>query len=365
MAAKLMQLQSPLGARMMVDGREVDYFCGTSYHSLHGHPDVIEAACAATRSYGMGLGTRADVPAYTALNDALCAFFGVEAVTYTVSGYVSPMVLLQGLQDDYNRIFVDASAHYGVRDAIATLPHPAHRFLHCNPDDLAQQMAQHILPGEVPIVVTDGVFPSTGALAPLADYCAVMAKYDGALMCVDDAHGVGAIGATGGGAMELAGVIGDGRYLAGTVSKAFGGAGGFIPGSHALADKLSEKVPLLAGASPPPPASAAAAAAGIALIRGNGGLLNTLSRNVQHLRHGLRGLGLAIPDSPVPIISVAAEVDLQLLQQGLAAQDIMIRRVKPNGYSDSPNHETLRIAVFSTHTPAQIDRLIAAMSALL
>lgn len=365
MPAPLMQLQSPLGPRMVVDGREVDYFCGTSYHCLHGHPDVIEAACEATRSFGMGLGTRADVPAYKELSEALCGYFGVEAVTYTVSGYVAPLVLLQGLQDDFQRVFVDASAHYGVGDALATLPHSIHRFAHRNPESLAQEMARHMLPGEVPIIVTDGVFPSTGALAPLADYATILEKYDGALMCVDDAHGVGAIGATGGGAMELAGVRGEGRFLAGTTSKAFGGAGGFIPSTQALADKLSDKVRLLAGASPPPPASAAAATIGIALLRGNAGLLSQLADNVQRVRSGLRGLGLSIADSPVPIVSVTSGIDLEALQQRLAAQNILIKRVAPNGYSDAPACESLRIAVFSSHSTAQIDRLITTMGNLL
>lgn len=365
MAAAVMQLQSPLGPRMVVDGREVDYFCGTSYHCLHGHPDVIEAACVATKSYGMGLGTRADVPPYRALSDALCGFLGVETVTYTISGYVAPLVLLQGLRDDFDRVFVDAAAHFGIGDALATLAHPVHRFRHCDPDDLARQMAQHVLPGEVPVIVTDGVFPSTGALAPLAAYCTVMARYDRAQLCVDDAHGVGAIGATGGGAMELAGVAGAGRYLAGTASKALGGAGGFVPGSIDLARKLAAKVHLLAGASSPPPSSAAAAAAGIALLRGNAGLLSRLARNVGHMRNGLRGLGLSIVDSPVPIISVTAEVDLLAVQRALAAQNILVKHVAPRGYSDAPDHETLRIAAFSTHTPAQIERLVATMGRLL
>ncbi len=363
--AALAQLQSPLGPRMIVDGRAVDYFCGTSYHSLHGHPDVIAAANAANSAYGLGLGTRADVPAYRALNDALCGFFGVEATTYTISGYVSALIVLQGIRADYTRVFVDAAAHYGINDALATVDRPVHRFRHRDPQDLADLLARHLAPGDVPMVVTDGVFPSSGALAPLADYDAILRGYDNASMCVDDAHGVGAIGATGGGAMELAGVTGQRRYLAGTTSKAFGGAGGFIPGTRALAERLAANVPLLAGASPPPPASAAAAAAGIALVRGKHGLLGRLAVNVAHLRRGLRGLGLSVADSPVPIVSLTADGDLDAVRAALSRQDILVKRVAPRGYSDAPDRESLRIAVFSGHTPDQIDRLVGAIGALL
>jgi 8-amino-7-oxononanoate synthase len=361
----LMQLQSPLGSRMKVNGREVDYFCGTSYHCLHGHPDVITAACEATRTYGMGPGTRANFPVYEELTDQLCGFFGVEAVTYAISGYVSPLIVLQGVRDDYNRVFVDAAAHYSICDALGTLRRPVHPFRHLDPQDLADVLARELLPGEVPMVVTDGVFPSTGVLAPLVEICAVMDGYDGALLCVDDSHGVGSIGATGQGAIEFAGVAGVGRYLAGTTSKAFGGAGGFVPGSRALADKINDKVRLLSGASPPPPASAAAAAAGIALLRGNTEMLARLSKNVQRMRSGLRGLGLDIVDSPVPIVSVAADTDLEAVRVGLEKESIMVSRVPPGGYSDAPDHETLRIATFSTHAPDQIDRLVGVMGRLL
>ncbi|MGZ9810470.1 aminotransferase class I/II-fold pyridoxal phosphate-dependent enzyme [Pseudoroseicyclus sp. H15] len=363
MAAAPFQMQSPLGARMKIDGREVDYFCGTSYHALHGHPDVIEAATSATRAYGMGPGTRADFPPYLDLAQELAEYFGVEAVTYAASGYVSPLIALQGLRDQFDRIFVDAKSHYGIGDALSTLPHPAHRFAHRSPESLATELAINLRPGEVAIVVTDGVFPSTGAIAPLAAYGEVMADYDGALLCVDDAHGVGAIGAGGRGALEHEGMEGPGRYLAGTTSKAMGGAGGFVPGSRELQHLLGEKVRFLAGASPPPPGSAAAGLAGLRLLRNDPAFMTRLRANVQQLRSGLRGLGLDIADSPVPIVNVAAPRDLTELSAALAEQDILVKRVAPSGYSDAPDHETLRLAVFSSHSPDQIDRLVAAIGA--
>lgn len=362
---QVFQMGSPLGPRMMVDGRQVDYFCGTSYHCLHGHPEVIAAACAATQAYGMGPGTRADFPPYHHLDAALRRHFGAEAVIYAASGYVSPLILLQGLQGDFHRVFVDASAHYGIGDAIATLSCPVHRFAHLEPGSLTAALAEHLRPGEVPIVVTDGVFPSTGALAPLAAYRTVLEPYDDAMICVDDSHGVGAVGANGRGAIEMAGVEGANVHLAATVSKSFGGSGGFVTGSQELCDKMAAKVRLLSGASPPPPASAAAALAGLTLLREDPSFMARLRANVGQMRAGLRGLGLDVPDSPVPIVSVRAGRDLAEISAALARQDILVKRVAPNGYSDAPDVETLRIAVFSAHSPAQIDRLLAALAALL
>ena len=90
------KMESPLGARMFIGGREVDYYCGTSYFCLHGHPEVIEAACDATRQYGMGPGTLAHMQVYADLQERLRDWFGTEEVVYMISGYTSPMVLLQG-----------------------------------------------------------------------------------------------------------------------------------------------------------------------------------------------------------------------------------------------------------------------------
>lgn len=356
------QMHSPLGPRMRIDGREVDYFCGTSYHCLHGHPEVIEAACEATRSFGMGPGTRADFPVYHDLEAELADHFGCESVVYAASGYVSPLILLQGLRDRFDRVFVDAKAHYGIRDALLTLTHPVHDFAHRDPDSLQAMLAAHLQPGEVPVVVTDGVFPSTGAVAPLAAYKAVMAPYDGAMLCVDDAHGVGAIGTKGRGALEFEGVEDDTTFLAATTSKCMGGAGGFVPGSHDFCGQLRDKVKFLSGASPPPPGSAAAAFAGLALLRDDPRFMTRLRANVRRMRDGLRALGLDVPVSPVPIVNVAAPGrDLAEVSAALARQDILVKRVAPNGYSDAPDHETLRIAVFSAHSPEQIDRFVAAL----
>ena len=220
------KMESPLGARMFIGGREVDYYCGTSYFCLHGHSEVIEAACEATRRYGMGPGTLAHMQVYADLQERLRDWFGTEEVVYMISGYTSPMVLLQGLRDEFDVILMDSATHYSTRDAIPTLGKRVHEFRHADPEDLAAQLSLYVKAGERPAVLTDGVFPSSGRLAPLGDYRQAMAPYDGALLCIDDSHGVGVLGETGRGSLQHAGLEGEGNYLAGTMSKAFAFAGG-------------------------------------------------------------------------------------------------------------------------------------------
>lgn len=365
MATQPYRMGSPIGARMRINERDMDYFCGTSYYALHGNPVVIEAARAALTAYGVGPGTLAQVPIYDEVVALARQLFETETASYVVSGYVSPLVLLQALSDDYDVIYVDAASHYSVGDAIKTIDKPVVRFRHLDAGDLAAQLQETLRPGQVPAIVTDGIFPSSGALAPLADYAAVIAGYDRALICVDDSHAVGVIGEKGQGSLEYAGIAGPGRHLAGTLSKAFGGAGGILPGSTELAERIRSKVRLVAGASPPPVPAAAAAAAGLRLLLENPGMRQTLWRNVRYLRQGLRDLGLTIADTPVPIVSVRAPTDLERVRAALEARDIAVRRTEARGYSDAPDVETLRLAVFSTHSPEQLDRLLDALGEVL
>ena len=358
------KMESPIGARMVIGGREVDYYCGTSYFCLHGHPEVIEAACAATRQYGMGPGTLAHMQVYADLQERLRQWFGTEEVVYMISGYTSPLVLLQGLREDFDVIFIDAATHYSTRDAIPTLGKPVHEFRHADAGDLAEQLARHVLPKQRPAVLTDGVFPSSGRLAPLNDYRQAMTPYEGALLCIDDSHGVGVLGETGRGSLQYAGLEGAGNFLAGTMSKAFGALGGVVPGDAALAEKITRNAMIMRGASPAPPGLAAAAAASLKVLQTTDKRVN-LARNVGQMRAGLRGLGFEVADTPVPIVTVKGVTDLEQLRDRLAERDIIVRVQQAGGYSDAPDVPTMRLAVFSEHSPAQIDRLLQSMAELL
>lgn len=359
------KMESPLGARMVIGGREVDYYCGTSYFCLHGHPEVIEAACAATRQYGMGPGTLAQMQVYVDLQERLRTWFGTEEVVYMISGYTSPLVLLQGLRDDFDVIFIDAATHYSTRDAIPTLGKQVHEFRHADADDLAEQLSRDLAPKQRPVVLTDGVFPSSGRLAPLNDYRRAMAPYEGALLCIDDSHGVGVLGETGRGSLQHAGLEGEGNFLAGTMSKAFGALGGVVPGDAALAEKIKRNAMIMRGASPAPPGLAAAAAASLRVLQTTPEKRANLIRNVQHMRGGLRALGFEVADTPVPIVTVKGVTDLEQLRDRLAERDIIVRVQQAGGYSDASDVPTMRLAVFSEHSSTQIDRLLQSMAELI
>jgi glycine C-acetyltransferase/8-amino-7-oxononanoate synthase len=118
---------------------------------------------------------------------------------------------------------------------------------------------------------------------------------------------------------------------------------------------------IMRGASLPPPAAAAAAVAALKLLKAQPQMRANLQRNVLHLRGGLRRLGFAVDDSPVPIVSLRGAVDLEHLRRELDKRDIVVKITPAHGYSDAPDVPTMRLAVFSEHSPLQIDRLLSAI----
>lgn len=362
------RMQSPMGPRVVIAGRERDYFSGTGYLGLHNHPAVIEAAVNAIHNYGLATGTSrggyGEHDVYNALESAACSFFDAERIILYPSGYMSAAILAQGLSEHWDRAFIDASAHYSLWDGARSTARSLHAFHHCDPQSLADCLKRELRPGERPLVLTDGVFPISGEIAPVAGYRQVLDEYDGGWVVLDDAHATGVLGAHGRGTLEHTGLAGSSRVVAGhTLSKGIGGYGGVIAGSATLIDEIASHSRMPVGSSPPPLPVAAASAQALALAS-SPALRDRLWRNVTRARQGIRSLGWALADTPVPILclGVRSGIDLTRVKDALFQKDICVAHV--SHYSSTPAGGALRIAIFANHTLEQIDRLIDALAAV-
>ncbi|MBN2245899.1 MAG: aminotransferase class I/II-fold pyridoxal phosphate-dependent enzyme, partial [Candidatus Aminicenantes bacterium] len=84
--------------------------------------------------------------------------------------------------------------------------------------------------------------------------------------------------------------------------------------------------------------------------------------NVFYLKKAFRSLGFDINDTPVPIICLSfKKLDMQAFQAKLFAEGIAVHYMPGGSYSNLPPGGAVRIAVFSTHTKEQIDRLVSAI----
>ena len=362
-------LESTPGPRVLIDGRWRDYFAGTGYLGLQGHAAIVQAGIEALQRYGLTTATSrggyGEHAVYRAVEAAATQFWGVERALYVTSAYLGNAILLQGLRGEYDRVFIDEASHTSAWDGARAAGAPLVPFHHLDPEDLARQCRTHLQPRERPLVLSDGIFPISGALAPAPAYLDVLARYDGGRLCLDDAHASGVLGAHGRGVFEHFAIDNDYCHATHTLSKALGGFGGLLVGSAGFVAALCEHSAIPVAASPPPLPVAQASAVALDLAGAEPERRQRLGANVAYARAAFRALGWPLANTPVPILCLGARpgLDLARLQQELFARDLCVAHV--TRYSSTPPGGALRIAIFATHTIGQIDRLAGEMEALM
>lgn len=363
------RMESPVGAHTIFNGRIYDYFSGTGYLGLQNHPEVLQAAMNAIQQYGLSTATSrggyGEHPIFDELESQACAFFDSEKVLHFASGYMGIAILTQATSNLFDHIFIDSCAHFSLWDAAQATNKPITAFHHCQAEHLAECLHRDLLADERPLVLSDGVFPVSGEIAPLPDYLALIKSYQGSIY-LDDAHAMGVLGVNGRGTPDYFGIKKDEScHTCGTLSKALGGYGGVIWGDSQWVEAIDRKSGICAGASPPALPVTAASACALAIARANPSLRHQLWINVTHARNGLRDLGWEIDDTPVPIICLKARDDINLLRikTRLFDQGIAITHVR--SYTSTPAGGALRIAIFATHSPDQIDHLINSLGQLI
>jgi len=354
-------MESAPATRTVFNGRPCLYFGGTSYFGLHADQGLMEDGISAWRKLGHGTATsRAGMgtsPLYLQLERAAADFFAAEAAAYLPSGYLSNLAALKALHaaGEFDVIFIDEHSHFSAFDAALATAAPMHSFAHLAPDDLMSKLATHLQAGEVPLMISDGLFPTLGQIAPVPEYAEILAPYKG-LLWLDEAHTMGILGPNGRGTFEHFGLSGDLLLSGGTLSKAFGGFGGIIPGPATLVNRVMAGQ-VMNGANPAPAPLAAASLAGIEKVAANPQWRDQLWKNARLLKQGIRSLGFDAEDSDVPIAAFKygdsesmQGVHRELLERGIAIQHTHYPGVDTEG--------VLRAVVFSSHTPDQIQRLI-------
>jgi 7-keto-8-aminopelargonate synthetase-like enzyme len=273
-------------------------------------------------------------------------------------------------------VFVDAASHYSVNEAALLAHRDIVQFRHRDPDSLAHLLGERLPARGRPLVLTDGVFPATGALAPLPDYLKVLSPYDGASLIVDDAHGIAVLGDRGRGTLEWYGLwdnqvnqalpaCGVGLYMGGTLSKAMGGYGGIIPASHDLLRALNKTAHYYDGASAPASPIAAATAKAIEIVMTEPELRDRLSDNIRKVRKRLRALGVEAGDEPSAIIGIqiGSAANMKRIHERLKEHAILVPYV--SAYPGVNPEGLLRVAVCATHNSEMIDALLSALARIL
>jgi 8-amino-7-oxononanoate synthase len=210
-------------------------------------------------------------------------------------------------------------------------------------------------PGAKLVVLTDGMFAGDGSAAPLAKYLELLPK--DARLLVDDAHGAGVLGRTGRGTLEHAGTSRRRVIQTVTLSKAFGAYGGAILSTARFRQRMLDRSRMFIGSTPLPLPLANAALAGVRVLNSGARLRQRLAENAGYVKTALRQAGLALTDTPGPIVPLhprrrgeAARLHRALLAAAIFPPFIKYPGGPPNGY--------FRFVISSEHSRAQLDDLI-------
>jgi 8-amino-7-oxononanoate synthase len=248
---------------------------GNDYLGLSRHPDVVAAASAALKGYGLGATAsrlvRGSTDVHAQLEAALAERLGCEAALVYSSGYLANLGAVRALR--WPLIASDAHNHASLVDGCRLArAGPVEVYRHGDPSGLAEALASVDPRADEPaLAVTESVFSVHGDLAPLPELLAV-ARRRGAVLLVDDAHAVGVLGPSGAGAVVAAGIAGaPDVVVTATLSKALGAAGGVVAGPRALVRHLVETSRTFIYDTGLPPAVAAGALAALDLLRGEAG----------------------------------------------------------------------------------------------
>jgi 8-amino-7-oxononanoate synthase len=359
------------GTTVILDGMKYLYFAGTSYFQLHTHPDVVQAAVDATHKFGMGSATTRQMSGTTPLlrkvEDKLASYFNAEDAVYLPSGYLSSLAGMKALDElgMYDVIFLDDGSHYSLLQGATATGKPVIPFRNRDLKDLESKISGHLDADQRPLIATDGLFPVIAKLAPVVDYQDLAKKYQGGVW-VDDAHGVGILGAHGRGTCEALGARSARIYLGATLSKAFGSYGGFIVGPGPFINQVRAGS-VMTGSNSPLNAAVAAGIAGLQLVQDNPSLRKKLWTNARYLSENLGNLGITseskyIPEmhGTIPIASFSygdaatmQSIHNYLMEQGIYIQYTDYKGAEPGGM--------LRIVVTSAHKKVEIVRLTSAL----
>jgi 8-amino-7-oxononanoate synthase len=358
---ELTSAQDPV---VMIDGRERIMLGSNNYLGLTNHPEVKSAAQEALARYGTGCaGSRllnGTLDIHVRLEERLAVFMRREAALTFSTGFQVNLGVLSCLIDRHDTVILDALDHACIVDGARLGFGRILKFKHNDMKSLAQKLGA-AAPDSGKLVVVDGVFSMEGDLAPLPEIVR-LTKRHGARLMVDDAHGVGVLGACGRGTAEHFGVEADVDLVMGTFSKSLAAIGGFVAGDAVVIDFIKHNARSEIFSAAPPPASVAAAAKALEIVEREPERRKQLWETTTYMKRELRALGFDTGDSESPVIPIVVGDDLltfkmvhRLHEEGVFVNCVISPAV-PVGRA------MIRTSYMATHTREHLDRALEALA---
>ncbi len=356
-------LQTAQGPQVVVDGQPLLAFCNNDYLGLANHPEVIAAWRAGAERWGVGGGASHLVIGHSTphhqLEEALAELTGRPRALLFSTGYMANLGAITALVGQGDTVLQDRLNHASLLDGGLLSGARFNRYLHNDAQSLASRLQRAT--GNT-LVVTDGVFSMDGDLADLPALAAT-ARAANAWLMVDDAHGLGTLGANGGGIVEHFGLGPDQvPVLIGTLGKACGTAGAFVAGSDDLIEALVQFARPYIYTTSQPPALACATLKSLQLLRDESWRREQLAALIRQFREGAEQIGLQLMDSQTPIqpILIGDSGRAVRLSQMLRERGLLVTAIRPP--TVPAGSARLRVTLSAAHTEAQVQLLLNALA---
>jgi 8-amino-7-oxononanoate synthase len=348
---------------VVIGGRRMLMLGSNNYLGLTNDPRVKEAAIAAIRKYGSGCaGSRflnGTLDLHVELENRLATFMRQDAAVVFATGFQVNLGAISCLVGKGDTVYLDKQDHACIIDGARLSFGNVRKFRHNDAGDLRRQM-KHDADVRGRLVVVDGVFSMEGDVAPLPEIVSVARDFDAAVM-VDDAHGIGVMGATGRGTSEHFGLEAEVDLIMGTFSKSMASVGGFIAGEATVIDYIKHRARTLIFSAAPPPASVAAALATVDIMENEPERREKLWANTRFFAEGLRSLGLDTGESKTPVVPVVVGEDFTALRmvQRLHEEGVFVNCVLSP--ATPPGRALIRTSLMATHSKEQLARALDAI----
>ncbi len=365
---RLNYLDSPQAARVRMEGRgEVIILSSNNYLGLSNQPEVIAAGKAALDRWGAGTASVRFIcgtfTVHRALEAACARLVGTGASLSFVSAWNANEAVPATLLGESDIVISDQLNHASIIDAArlakAIVKCQTAVYRHADLADLEAKLTA-ARDRRTRLVITDGVFSMEGSIAPLPELVKLCRRHDAVLM-VDDSHATGVLGERGRGTAEHFGLVGEVDLITSTLGKALGGAaGGFVAGSAAACDYLTQRARPQLFSNALPPTVAASALASVEYLEAHPERVEILRTNASYFRERLIELGFHPLPGETPIIPVilgetAAAIRMSdlLLSEGVFVTGFGFP-VVPQGQA------RVRCQISAAHTRDDLDEALAA-----
>ena len=344
------------------NGRETILLGTYNYMGMTFDPDVIAAGKQALDEFGSGTtGSRVLNGTYAghrACEEALKEFYGMDHAMVFSTGYQANLGIISTIAGKGDYIVLDIDSHASIWDGCKLGDAEVVPFRH---NDIAamEKRLKRIPEGAGKLVVLEGVYSMLGDIAPLKEMIAV-AKANGAMVLVDEAHSMGFIGPNGRGVAEEQGCLDQVDFVIGTFSKSVGTVGGFCVSNHPKFEIMRLVCRPYVFTASLPPSVMATAATSIRKLMHAGNKRAHLWENSRTLHGGLKGLGFQLgTETPQSAIISVIMPDLErgaAMWEALLREGLYVNLARPPA---TPAGMTLlRCSLCAEHSAEQVQTII-------